>query len=74
MLSMPICSNGLLVPTCPCCAREDETIIHVLRDCVHATQVWPRLVPSSFDCREWIFNNLIKKGMEIIMLLGILLS
>jgi len=57
-------------PTCPCCAKEDETVIHVLRDCVHATQVWLRLVPSnyitnffSFDCREWIFNNLNKKGI-----------
>ena len=57
-------------PTCPYCAREDETIIHVLRDCVYTTRVWLKLVPSnyitnlfSFDCREWIFNNLNKKGI-----------
>jgi ribonuclease HI len=58
-------------PTCSSCMREDETTLHVLRDCVHATRVWIRLVPSnyitnffSFDCREWIFNNLNKKGMS----------
>ncbi|PNX68691.1 ribonuclease H, partial [Trifolium pratense] len=46
-------------PTCASCVREDETTLHVLRDCVHATRVWVRLVPSnyitiffSFSCRE----------------------
>ncbi|CAJ2627891.1 unnamed protein product [Trifolium pratense] len=56
-------------PTCVSCMREDETTLHVLRDCVHATRVWIRLVPSnyitnffSFNCREWIFDNINKKG------------
>jgi len=51
-------------PTCPCCGSEDETTLHVLRDCNYATQVWIRLVPSdcitdffSFDCRNWVFTN-----------------
>ncbi|GAU44619.1 hypothetical protein TSUD_378970 [Trifolium subterraneum] len=52
-------------PTCPACGNEDETIIHVLRDCMHATQIWIRLVTSnhitnffSLTCRDWIFYNM----------------
>jgi ribonuclease HI len=52
-------------PTCPACGNADETVIHVLRDCVQATQIWFRLVASnhitnffSLNCRDWIFNNL----------------
>ncbi|MCI07796.1 ribonuclease H, partial [Trifolium medium] len=32
-----IWGNGI-DPTCPTCGNGDETIIHVLRDCVYATQ------------------------------------
>lgn len=37
--------------TCPCCGNADETVLHVLRDCRPASQVWIRLVPS-----DWITN------------------
>jgi hypothetical protein len=65
-------------PTCSCCAREDETVLHVLRDCIYATQVWFRLVPSNYVanffsslyCREWIFNNLNKTWIGDTPLLG----
>jgi len=57
-------------PLCSRCGREDETTIHVLWDCAYATQVWLRLVPSrfitdffTFHCRDWIFNNLGKRGI-----------
>ena len=57
-------------PLCSRCGREDETTIHVLRDCDYAIQVWLRLVLSyfitdffTFDCRDWIFNNLGKRGI-----------
>ncbi|CAJ2669285.1 unnamed protein product [Trifolium pratense] len=58
--------NGIS-PTCPSCGNDDETIIHVLRDCIHATQIWIRLVASnhitnffslSLSCRDWIFDNI----------------
>jgi hypothetical protein len=35
-------------PICTRCGRENETTIHVLRDCIYATQVWLHLVPSNF--------------------------
>lgn len=57
-------------PLCSICGREDETTIHVLRDCDYAIQVWLHLVPFhfiidffTFDCRDWIFNNLGKCGI-----------
>ncbi|GAU48589.1 hypothetical protein TSUD_405790 [Trifolium subterraneum] len=52
-------------PTCPACGQEDETILHVLRDCMFATQIWIRLVASnhitdslSLTCRDWIVDNI----------------
>ncbi|CAJ2637065.1 unnamed protein product [Trifolium pratense] len=52
-------------PLCNICGAADETVIHVLRDCISATQVWLRLVPSnqssnffSLSCRDWIFKNI----------------
>jgi ribonuclease HI len=61
-------------PTCPCCGNADETVIHVLRDCRHASQVWTRLVSLDFitnffsfvDCREWVFKNLGKRWNGVI--------
>lgn len=57
-------------PLCTRCGRDDETTIHVLRDCVYATQVWLCLVPSNyitdfftFDCRNWIFDNISEQGI-----------
>lgn len=56
--------------TCTSCGSHNETTLHVLRDCVHATQVWLRLVPSnfitsffSFYCRACIFTNLNKHNI-----------
>jgi len=50
---------------CSGCDRDNETTLHVLRDCPKATQIWIRLVPSnyitnffSFDCMDWIFKNI----------------
>ncbi|GAU42748.1 hypothetical protein TSUD_77850 [Trifolium subterraneum] len=52
-------------PLCSACDKDNETTIHVLRDCPLATQIWIRLVPSnqisnffSLHCREWIFKNI----------------
>ena len=60
--------GGGISPTCPSCGNEVETVLHVLRDCIHATKVWLYIVHSdfitnffSFDCRGWFFNNLNKK-------------
>ena len=46
-------------PLFPTCGNEDETIIHVMRDCVQSTRVWLRLVASnqitnffSLNCRD----------------------
>jgi hypothetical protein len=59
--------NGIS-PTCPSSGNDDETIIHVVRDCIHATQIWMRLVASkyitnffslSLSCRDWIFDNIL---------------
>jgi hypothetical protein len=33
-------------PVCPCCGNDDETVLHVLRDCSFAAHVWSRLVPQ----------------------------
>jgi heme O synthase-like polyprenyltransferase len=58
--------NGIS-PICPICGNEDETIIHVLRDCVHATEICIKLVASnhitslfSLTCRDLIVDNMAK--------------
>ncbi|GAU39340.1 hypothetical protein TSUD_60910 [Trifolium subterraneum] len=58
--------NGI-APTCPICGNADETIIHVLRDCSYANQLWIELAASnhitnffSLSCMEWIFDNMEK--------------
>jgi hypothetical protein len=50
---------------CPACRQEDETILHVLRDCIIATQIWIILRASihitnffPLTCRDWIFDNI----------------
>jgi hypothetical protein len=47
------------------CVKEDETTIHILRECRHATQIWIRLVVSnhiinffSLTCRDLIFDKM----------------
>ncbi|GMJ03912.1 hypothetical protein HRI_004060400 [Hibiscus trionum] len=51
--------------TCPRCNLEDETILHVLRDCSAATAIWNRLLPASIatdfyrqDAQVWLLSNL----------------
>ena len=63
-----------ILPTCPCCGNADESVIHVLRDCRHASQVWTRLVSPDYitnffsfvNCREWVFENLGKRWNRVI--------
>ncbi|CAN1807017.1 Putative ribonuclease H protein At1g65750 [Linum perenne] len=45
---------------CPCCNNEEESILHTLRDCCRAKDIWNRLVPGhdltafySSDFDEW---------------------
>ncbi|CAN1795223.1 Putative ribonuclease H protein At1g65750 [Linum perenne] len=45
---------------CPCCSNEEESILHTLRDCCRAKDVWNRLIPRrdqaaffSSDFDEW---------------------
>ncbi|CAJ2647032.1 unnamed protein product [Trifolium pratense] len=59
-------------PMCPDCDRDNETTLHVLRDCPKATQIWIRLVPSnqitnffSLNCRDWIFRNISNQPQGI---------
>ncbi|GER30653.1 polynucleotidyl transferase [Striga asiatica] len=59
-----------LSPTVSChkCSLHEETLLHVLRDCAAATQVWLRLVPvvarPKFFClqfRSWLTSNLFNR-------------
>lgn len=50
---------------CPMCGSGEESMLHLLRDCVVAKQVWsiisPNLVPSFFtatDLTGWLDSNL----------------
>ncbi|KAL4295600.1 hypothetical protein GQ457_12G010160 [Hibiscus cannabinus] len=54
---------------CPLCSGADESIIHVLRDCRAASEVWELILPSTLslsfaqpDLLTWIENNL-RSGM-----------
>lgn len=54
-------------PTCWLCGDDAETVIHVLRDCSQAKQVWASFVPNqyrvsffSLPLMEWISYNLIE--------------
>ena len=51
--------------TCNHCHMEPETVLHVLRDCRYATQVWMGLVSPdrwseffSLPVQEWLYSNL----------------
>ncbi|XP_057760081.1 uncharacterized protein LOC130980412 [Arachis stenosperma] len=57
------------IANCPRCNAEEETTIHILRDCQFAKKVWSSLVPqdhlSEFfntDLPEWILINLSQRG------------
>ncbi|KAK8562005.1 hypothetical protein V6N12_049060 [Hibiscus sabdariffa] len=50
---------------CAVCNAADESILHVLRDCIVASAVWQRLAPSSpspefstTNLQLWVINNL----------------
>jgi hypothetical protein len=58
-------------PICSICGNEDETVLHVLRDCAQATQIWIILVAynkitkfCSLTCRDWVFDNLNEGARE----------
>lgn len=62
--------NGSVSTECPWCNGEEESILHVLRDCRHALLVWQRLVPPhflmqfrSYGVKDWVFANL-KEGLD----------
>ncbi|GAU47272.1 hypothetical protein TSUD_280950 [Trifolium subterraneum] len=57
--------GGGISPISHICGNEDETIIHTLRDCIYATQIWIKLVAFNhitnffaFNCKDWFFKNL----------------
>ncbi|QHO33127.1 Putative ribonuclease H protein [Arachis hypogaea] len=57
-----------LNPCCPRCQSGEESIVHVLRDCHFANQVWKLLVPArevenffTGSMREWLTSNLNRK-------------
>jgi len=58
-------------PSCEFCGNGDGVVLHVLLDFINVTQLWIHIVPSdfitnlfSFDCIDWFFNNLSKKGFQ----------
>ncbi|KAK8655997.1 hypothetical protein V6N13_108559 [Hibiscus sabdariffa] len=53
-------------PSCPMCVRDNETPLHVLRDCSRAQEVWRLILPIntqqvffSLDLQLWIKSNLV---------------
>lgn len=66
---------------CPICNIEEESIIHMSRDCVKASQVWNLLahnnLPHVFfvlDFQTWLFvnlkSNLVIHGLPWVVLFG----
>ncbi|RYR17534.1 hypothetical protein Ahy_B03g062245 [Arachis hypogaea] len=52
--------------SCPRCQCQEESAIHVLRDCPYAKSIWQRLNPPNgtnfffnTDLNEWLFQNLM---------------
>ncbi|CAA0843105.1 Polynucleotidyl transferase- ribonuclease H-like superfamily protein [Striga hermonthica] len=52
-------------PTCELCGSAPETLLHTLRDCPKATQIWRTLIPGnmlpaffSLDLVQWLGYNL----------------
>ena len=41
---------------CPICRREDESILHALRDCLWVQAVWRQLGVQSSNHRFWMSN------------------
>ncbi|GER31180.1 polynucleotidyl transferase [Striga asiatica] len=51
------------------CPSKEESVLHVLRDCSEASEVWIRLVPShvqhsffTLDLKEWLTSNLLNSS------------
>ncbi|KAF7800755.1 Ribonuclease H protein [Senna tora] len=59
--------------TCPRCGREDETVLHALRDCDEVAELWMRFVAPqrwntffSLELGDWIdWNRRIHAGNEL---------
>lgn len=57
---------------CPMCNQEDESLVHMARDCVEVSQVWlllaDRGLPNndffSLDLHSWLLNNLKAKNLQ----------
>ncbi|MCI08507.1 receptor-like kinase, partial [Trifolium medium] len=43
-------------PVCSTCGNGEETVIHVLRDSVQATQIWVRDFPS--ELQSLLFDDI----------------
>lgn len=57
---------------CPRCNQGEESVLHVIRDCKWAREVWPCLIPAelkdeffSMELRPWLMW-VVKKGKEMI--------
>ncbi|KAF7805417.1 reverse transcriptase [Senna tora] len=54
--------KGIQVPNvCPICNQDNETQLHILRDCPYARRMWGNLKFISANalasCSDWIFSN-----------------
>ncbi|KAF7830841.1 reverse transcriptase [Senna tora] len=54
--------KGIQVPNvCPICNQDNETQLHILRDCSYARRMWGNLKFISANalasCSDWIFSN-----------------
>ncbi|KAL4353155.1 hypothetical protein GQ457_06G030220 [Hibiscus cannabinus] len=52
-------------PRCPICHRDEESILHTLRDCSFFRQIWKNVVPQSLlssffsaSVKDWLRQNL----------------
>lgn len=56
-------------PFCPHCHGLEESMLHVLRDCIKARAIWEKVVPIqhqtlffSQDYKDWFDSNLLRKA------------
>ncbi|KAK8556925.1 hypothetical protein V6N12_003314 [Hibiscus sabdariffa] len=64
-----LCSHTI----CPCCQSTDESVLHVLRDCSHALEVWNRLIPPGGNASfysggiiDWLHSNVTRNELHLI--------
>lgn len=56
-------------PLCMMCKKCNESVLHVIRDCTKAVEVWKNLVPVNSwdeffgaDLNDWILSNMCSKA------------